>query len=71
MKKSLLFFLAISRSFSQSLVLYFPLIMTAKMEVSGVEMAEKMAQAQEKVRVILLFFFYKYMLSFFGFFFIL
>ena len=46
--------------------------MAAKMEVSGIEMAVKMAQAQEEVRVISFFgffLFYKYMLSFFGFFF--
>ena len=57
--------------FSQSLILYFSLIMIAEMVVSGVEMTAKMAQAQEEIRVISFFgfLFYKYMLSFFGFFF--
>ena len=46
--------------------------MAVKMAVSNVEMAAKMAQAQEEVRVISFFgffLFYKYMLSFFDFFF--
>ena len=50
--------------------------MAAEMAVSGVEMAAEMAQAQEEVRVIsffgfLFFMFYKYMLSFCVFFFVL
>ena len=53
--------------------------MAAEMAVSGVEMVAKMAQAQEEVRVIsffvfgflVFFLFYKYMLSFFGIFFVL
>ena len=51
--------------------------MAAEMAVSGVEMAAEMAQTQEEVRVIsflvfwFFFLFYKYMLSFFGFFFVL
>ena len=48
--------------------------MAAKMAVSGVEMATEMAQVQKKVRVIsflVFFLFYKYMVSFFGIFFVL